>query len=215
MPPSLTRRRFLGLLVPACGFGLAKGMGTEGLDVRLADGLLRVSAPKLKFVTGQPLERLQNGAPVPFAFQLAVSTDRWASVLSRDIERFVFSYDLWEEKFAVARMGHPRKSVSHLSARAAEAWCVDELSLAPAGIGPEQPFWVRLDVRAENPAEQAELDRQESMSLTRLIEIFSRRTRGEQNRWTADGGPFRLSELRNNPRAGLPGHLSMDRGEAR
>ncbi len=209
------RRRFLGLLVPACGIGLAKGMESEGLDVWLAEGLLRVAAPKLKFVAGKPLERLQNGAPVPFAFQLAISTDRWATILSRDIERFVLSYDLWEEKFAVAKMGHPRKSVTHLSARAAEAWCVDELSLAPAGIGPSQPFWVRLDVRAENPAEQAELDRQENMSLTRLIEIFSRRTRGEQNRWIADAGPFRLSELKNNPRAALPASVSMNRGERR
>ncbi len=185
------------------------------MDVRLVDGRLRVTAPHLKFVSGKPLERLQNGAPVPFAFQLAVSTDRWATVLSRDIERFVFSYDLWEEKFAVAKAGYPRKSVSHLTARAAEAWCVDELSLAPSGVGAQQPFWVRLDVKAEDPAEQAELDRQESMSLTKLIEIFSRRTRGDQNRWVADAGPFRLDDLKKGPRASLPAHISMNRGERR
>jgi hypothetical protein len=212
MPPDITRRRLLGLLVPACGIGLAKGMESETLDVRLVEGFLRVSAPRLKFVSGKPLERLQNGAPVPFAIQLAVSTDRWATVLSRDIERFVFSYDLWEEKFAVVKMGYPRKSVSHLGARAAEAWCLDELALAPAGIEEKQPFWVQLDVRSENPAEQAELDRQESVSLTRLIEMFSRRTRGEQTRWLADAGPFRLEELEKGPRAGLPNHVSMNRG---
>lgn len=166
------------------------------MDVRFVDGRLRIVVPHLKFVSGKPLERLRNGAPVPFAFQLAISTDRWATVATRDIQRFVFSYDLWEEKFTVVKMGYPRKSVSHLAARAAEAWCLDELSLAPAGIGKKQPFWVRLDVRSENPAEQAELDRQESVSLTKLIEIFSRRTRGDQNRLLYDGGPFRLDEMK-------------------
>ncbi len=198
-----------------CGIGLAKGKESESLDLRLADGLLRIAAPNLKFVSGKPLERLQNGAPVPFAFQLAVSTDRWATVLSRDIQRFVFSYDLWEEKFAVVKMGYPRKSVSHLGARAAEAWCVNELALAPAGIGERQPFWVRLDVRSEDPAEQAELDRQDSVSLTRLIEMFSRRTRGEQNRWLADAGPFRLDDLKKGPRAAVPERLSLNRGGRR
>ena len=82
------------------------------------------------------------------------------------------------------------------SAGAAEAWCVGELSVAPGRIGEEQPFWVRLEVRAENPAEEAELDRQESVSLTRLIEIFGRRGRGEQSRWVAEAGPVELAELR-------------------
>lgn len=190
----ITRRRVLSWLLPACGMCLT--VDAESLDVRLTGDFIRVSAPQFRFVIGKPLERLQNGAPVPFAMQLSVSTDRWASVLQRDIERFVLSYDLWEEKFSAAKMGHPRKSVSNLSARQAEAWCVDGLSLAPGSIAPQQAFWVRLEVRAENPAEQAELERQESVSLTRLIEIFSRRARGEQTRWVAEAGPVRLAELR-------------------
>lgn len=196
MPSYITRRGFVGWLLPASGVCLAMTTEGDGLDVRLASERLRVAAPRLQFVTGKPLERLHNGAPVPFAFQLTVSTDHWASVLDRDIERFVLSYDLWEERFSVARMGHPRRSVSHLTARAAEAWCVDELSLEPARIADRQSFWVRLEVRAENPAEQAEIERQESVSLTHLIEIFSRRARGEQARWVAEAGPLRLAELR-------------------
>lgn len=202
MPSDITRRRMLSWLLPACGMCLT--VDAESLDVRLKDDSIRVSAPQLRFVTGKPLERLQNGAPVPYAIQLSVSTDRWASVLQRDIERFVLSYDLWGEKFSVARMGHPRKSASNLTARQAEAWCVDELSLAPGGIAQQQPFWVRLEVRAENPAEQAELDGQESVSLTRLIELFSRRSRGDQTRWTADAGPLRLADLRKTARGRAP-----------
>jgi hypothetical protein len=202
MPTDITRRRVLSWLLPACGMCLS--VDAESLDVRLKDDAIRVSAPQLRFVAGKALERLQNGAPVPYAIQLSVSIDRWVNVLLRDIERFVLSYDLWEEKFSVAKMGHPRKSVSRLTARQAEAWCVGELSLAPGGIAPQQPLWVRLEVRAENPAEQAELDNQEAVSLTRLIEIFSRRSRGDQTRWTAEAGPLRLADLRKTARGRAP-----------
>jgi len=197
MPAPITRRTFVGWLLPACGFALATE--GDGLDVRQAGGRLHVAAPQLRFLAGKPLERLQNGAPAPFAIQLSVSTDRWATVLQRDIERFVVSYDLWEERFAIVKAGAPRKSVSHLTARAAENWCVDEVSLPPAGMAERQPFWVRLEVRSENPAEQAELDRQDVMSLTRLIELFSRRTRGEQTRWTAEAGPLEMANLGKGP----------------
>jgi hypothetical protein len=196
MPSHITRRSFVGFLLPAAGACLTTAGEAERLEVRVAGERIRVAAPQLRFIVGKPLERLRNGAPVPFAFQLAVSADHWDSVLDRDIERFVLSYDLWEEKLAIAKLGPPRKSVSHLAASAAEAWCVGELSVAPGRIGEEQPFWVRLEVRAENPAEEAELDRQESVSLTRLIEIFGRRGRGEQSRWVAEAGPVKLAELR-------------------
>ena len=196
MPSHVTRRSFVGWLLPASRVCLAMTAESDGLEVRLASERIWVVAPRLRFVAGKPLERLRNGAPVPFAFQLAVSTDHWTSVLDRDIERFVLSHDLWEERFSIAKMGHPRRSVSHLTARAAETWCVDDLSVAPGRIAERQSFWVRLEVRAENPAEQAELERQESVSLTRLIEIFSRRARGEQTRWVAEAGPVRLAELR-------------------
>jgi hypothetical protein len=196
MPSPITRRRFVCWLAPASGLCLTMRAEDGGLEPRVVDERIRVAAPQLRFLEGAALERLRNGAPVPYALELALSMDRWATVAQRDIERFVLSYDLWEERFSIAKMGHPRKSISHLTARAAETWCVDELSLPCRGMPDRQQFWVRLQVRAENPAEQAELDRQDSMSLTRLIEIFSRRTRKEQTGWVSEAGPLRLAELR-------------------
>ncbi len=196
MPIPISRRRFIAWLAPATGMCVTMQAEAGGAEVRLNDGTLRVVAPQLRFIAGSALERLKNGAPVPYALQLALSTDRWATILQRDIERFVLSYDLWEEKFSVAKMGHPRKAVAHLAARAAEAWCVDELSVPCTALSQEQPFWIRLDVRAENPAEQAELDRQDAMSLTKLIEIFSRRMKKDQTGWVMEAGPMRLAELR-------------------
>ncbi len=191
----ITRRKLLYLLLPASGACFSRALPDEAMDPRLEVGQIRVSAPQLRFVSGRALERLQNGGLVPFALQFALSTDRWNSVFHRDIERFVFSYDLWEEKFSIAKLGNPRRSVSRLSARAAEAWCIQEMTLPQAGLAPEQPFWLRLEARAENPAEDPHVMTEEGVSLTRLVELFSRRSRGGDSRWSIDAGPFRLASL--------------------
>jgi hypothetical protein len=198
LPMQMTRRSLLSLF-PAAGASLfaqaaaAAAPRSERLEPRLEEGRIHVSAPELQFVSGTPLERLENGAPVPFALQLALSADRFSTILQRDIERFVFSYDLWEEKFSIARLGSPRKSVSHLTARASEAWTVGEMSLAPAGAA---PFWLRLEARAENPSEDWAAPDEDVMSLTRLVEIFSRRARTDPARWSVEAGPFRLAGLK-------------------
>ncbi len=194
-PYRITRRKLLYLLLPASGACFSKSLPDEALDPRLEPGEIRVSAPQLRFVSGSALERLRNGGLVPFALQLALSTDRWATVTHRDIERFVFSYDMWEETFSIAKLGNPRRSVSRLSARAAESWCIQELTLPQAGLAPQQPFWLRLEARAENPAEDTHIMTEEGVSLTRLVEIFSRRSHGGDSRWSIDAGPFRLALL--------------------
>jgi hypothetical protein len=159
------------------------------------NGQIRISAPKFHFVTGRALERLRNGSPVPFAVQLALSTDRWATIAQRDIERFVVSYDLWEEKFSISKLGSPHKSASHLSIQTTEAWCIEEMAVAPASAAGDPAFWLRLEVRAENPGEDTPLLTDEGVSLSRLVELFSRRARTDQSRWLVEAGPFRLAEL--------------------
>ncbi len=180
-------------------------LAAETLEPRMVDGKIRVSVPQLHFVTGTALTRLHNGAPVPFAIQLALSTDRWITVAQRDIQRFVFSYDLWEEKFSISKLGSPRRSVSHLNSRAAETWCVDEMAVAPGNLAGNQPFWLRIDVRSENPGDaDAPLLTEDGMSLSRLVELFSRKARNEQTRWTAEAGPFQLASLTRAGRGGAP-----------
>jgi hypothetical protein len=193
----------MGCLLPASGVCFSMSLATETMEPRLVDGKIRVAAPHLHFVMGHALERLHNGAPVPFAMQLALSTDRWLTVVQRDIERFVVSYDLWEEKFLISKLGSPHKSVSHLNTWAAETWCVEEMAVPPAGVDERQPFWLRLEVRAENPGDaDAPLLTEEGVSLTRLVELFSRRTRNEQTRWVADAGPFRMASMARAGHAG-------------
>lgn len=156
---------------------------------------IHVAAPQLRFLTGRPLERLKNGASVMFLSQLILSTDAHRTVFRRFPERFVVSYDLWEEKFSVARLGNPR-TVSHLSAGAVEAWCLESMVVSAAGLDPYRDFWLRLQMRATNSKEEAAVLGEPGISITRLIEVFSRRPRSEQPEWTLDAGPLRLAQLR-------------------
>lgn len=191
MPMAQIARRCL-LAGLAAGFTLP----AQQLVPRLANDHILVSAPQLRFLAGKVLERLHNGAPVVIALQLSLSSDGWTSVGLRDIVRFVISYDLWEEKFSVVRLGRPAGSASHLSAEAAQAWCIDALALPTAGLAENRPFWIKLEGRAEDPKEEAGREAEDAVSLARLVELFSRRTHSRQERWAAQAGPLRLADLR-------------------
>jgi hypothetical protein len=171
-------------------------LGTPDLAARLDGDELRVAAPSLHILTGKPLERLHNGATVGFAFQLTLTTAPGSTPWARSIERFVVSYDLWEEKFSVARLGKVRRSASHLSAGAAESWCLDNLALTTAGYPPNRPFWLRLEVRADDPQGGLGVVDEPGINLTRLVEIFSRPPRAQQPRWQLEAGPLLLAEVR-------------------
>ncbi len=183
------------LLAACLALGLQRAASAQSLAPRLDGELLRVSAPNLHFLAGKPLERLRNGAPVAFAAQLSLSLDAAHTVRKRVAGRFVVSYDLWEEKFSVSRPGNPPRSASRLTPAAAEVWCLDQLALPASSLGADQPFWLQLEVRAESPKESRNVVGEPGISLTRLIEIFSRPSRDPEARWIEPGGPFRLADL--------------------
>lgn len=172
------------------------GWCAQTIEVRADGGMLRASAPQVHFLAGNPLERLHNGASVIFAVQITLLANRRTDVLRRAASRFAVSYDLWEEKFAVTRLGKPRHSVSHLSAREAEAWCLDELRVPVSGLPPDSPFWVRLEVRAEEVSDESLSEEESGFTLARLVELFSRSPAREQPHWEEEVGPLRLRDLR-------------------
>jgi hypothetical protein len=160
-----------------------------------ADALL-VTAPRLHFLTGKPLERMRNGASVTYDMQLSILSENRQYVLRRGFERFVVSYDLWEEKFSATRMRTARTSASHLTAEAAESWCLDHLSVPASGLATEKPVYVRLDIRAQEPKDRRSIDDDASISLSRLIEIFSRAGNpASGTQWRAEAGPISLQNL--------------------
>ena len=186
----VTRRLWLAAGVTApLGWSLA----VPHLLVRREGDKLRISAPQIRFLNGKPLEQLKNGANVGFVSQITITAD--SNVLLRQVDRFVVSYDLWEEKFSATRLGPPMRSASRLSVPMAEAWCLDELAPIPAALTASHPFWIKLELRAEDPKESAAIVGEPGINLTRLVEIFSRPPRNLQPRWTETEGPLRLRDL--------------------
>jgi hypothetical protein len=189
----ISRRSWLlaGLALP-----VSRAFAPVTLSVTWDGDSLHVAAPQLHFLTGKPLERLKDGAAVMFLSQLTVSIDENRTIFRRLPERFVISYDLWEEKFSVTRLGGMAHTASHLTAGAAEAWCVESMVVSASGIDPTRPLWLRLELRAADPREEAAVIGDLGISITRLIEVFGRRPRFEQPHWTLDAGPLKLSELK-------------------
>ena len=107
----------------------------------------------------------------------------------------VFSYDLWEERFSVARADEPKTSASHLTAAAAEAWCVDLLSLPASAAPADKTFVVKLECSLrEEDAQPA--DAPATATLTGLIDLLSRKARATPPRWEAVSRPLRLADLK-------------------
>jgi hypothetical protein len=181
--------------------GLAFAMWAEDLLVSSRENYLQFSAPRLHFLTGKSLDRLHNAAEVPFDFRLTLWSGVRTRIFVNQAERFVVSYDLWEEKFSVSKLSAPRKATAHLTAQAAEAWCLEQMPLDVAGLDANQPFWVRLEVRAQQARSGGTLFGREKLteagiSLIGLVEIFSRPAQTDQPNWTIDAGPFTMTEVR-------------------
>ena len=70
---------------------------SKPLQVARQGNRLVVSAPQLHFIVGKPLEQLHNGASVTYLFSVTLT----GADPIRIRQRFVLSYDLWEEKFSV------------------------------------------------------------------------------------------------------------------
>lgn len=187
--------------------GLAFAMAAEELILSTAESRLEFSAPRLHFLVGKPLERLRNASEVPFDFKITLWSGTRSHVLRQAQDRFVVSYDLWEEKFAVTKLVTPRRTARHLTDAAAEAWCLQQMSQDVTGVGANEPLWARLEIRAQD-GKEAGLPfgrgniTDSGISLTSLIEIFSRPAATTQPHWQVETGPVTLDELRRVRRRG-------------
>jgi len=171
----LTRRTAIAgpIAVAALITGVAFAVGVANpLEVHLDGDFLRISAPRLTFVNGSALDRLKNGSTVAFVGQLTVSSAPNSVVAdARTVARFALSYDLWEEKFSIARFGDrpdARRSISHLSATAAEHWCLDSMTIPFAQLPQEKPFYVQFDLRLEDPRDFSKIVGDPGINITRL-----------------------------------------------
>jgi len=160
---------------------------------------LHVKAPEFSFIRGGALDRLKEGRPVRFDFSLAVLSGRGGPVVMQTRQSFNLSYDLWEERFAVTRIGPPSpgfgaaNSISHLTAKDAEAWCLEHLPLSASNIARGRPFWIRIQYQVvdRDPAPNPEED---ALTLRNLIDVLSRRRKTGEQGDLLEAGPFRLPD---------------------
>jgi hypothetical protein len=173
---------------------LAMTVSTQGLLVRRVSGDIHVSAPSLHFLTGKSLARLHDGAAVPFDFQLVIGSGGKNNVVARALERFTVSYDVWEEKFSVVRMSDLRRSSRRMPAAGAESWCLDHIVIPAAALPSGEQLWARLEIRSAESQEPP--SSASGINIATLIEIFSRPTRPQQDRWSMESAPFQLADLK-------------------
>jgi hypothetical protein len=192
-------------LVAAFLSGFAVAMWAEDVILTWRDHQLLFAAPRLHFLTGKPLERLRNAASVPFDFQITLWSGNRNHLFRSRAERFVVSYDLWEERYSVTELSTPRKTAAHMTAQAAETWCLEQIPLDVTGLDGRETFWARLEVRASEDKNagrdngklfgRANIS-ESGISLNGLVEIFSRPAPAGMPHWVLDTGPLTLDEVR-------------------
>jgi len=186
--------------------GLALAMLAEDLILDAHDNRLEFSAPRLHFLSGKPLERLRNAAEVDFLFQITLWSGDRSRVARSAADQFVVSYDLWQETFSVIKTQSPRRTGSHFTAAAAEAWCVEQMTMDVTGLPGSEPLWARLEVRAQDGAKESVPPfgtgniTDNGLSLNSIVKIFSRPPPSPQSRFVLDAGPVTLDALRGRRR---------------
>ena len=169
----------------------------DSLAVRLDGDYLRISLPDVDFLKGKPLDRLKDGASVAFIGKVSVTlSPNSLRPVTDHVATFAMSYDIFEERFSITKMQAPARTVSHLSAQAAENWCLDNLIIDRGQLPADKPFYVQLDLRVDDPRDPLGIIGDPGINFTRLIEIFGRPPRSPQERWLYNGGPFKLADLK-------------------
>jgi hypothetical protein len=196
-PRSLLSNGLVWLVTLAFIASPAMRLSAQTLTVTTSGDALHLQAPGFGFIHGEALDRLRSGRSLRFDFDLTALTRPGGAILRQIRQSFTLSYDLWEERFAVTRLGAPSRSVSHLTSMSAEAWCLDQLTLpvsALGRLGRDTPFWIRLEYRVVDRDRPPDADAGAGFTLRSLIELLSRRPTPDELRGTVDAGPFRLSD---------------------
>lgn len=180
--------------------GMALAMVAEDLILKNHNNRLEFSAPHTDFFAGSPIARLQNAAEVPFVIKTTLWSGNRSHVFTSAVDRFIVSFDLWEKTYSVVKVEAPRKTASHLTAKAAQEWCINQMSLDTTGLSGNEPLWARLEIRAEDPPRDGNwlgdsVNSSGISLISSLIEIFGRPA-GSQPHWTLDYPQFTLDSLK-------------------
>jgi hypothetical protein len=157
---------------------------------------VRVQGPGLGLglLKGDTLTRLKDGRAVRVEFDLTVLPGPGGGAAAHARQTFVLSYDLWEERFAVTLVGPPARSTSYLTAAAAEAWCLEHVTIPVGQLGKlrDAPFWIRLEYRVPDGDSEPVRNEESGLSLRGMIEALSRRSKTGGQSHAVEAGPFRI-----------------------
>lgn len=168
----------------------------DSLKLRLRGEQLFVSTQRIDLLEPEAImSRLRSGSTVAFDFHLALWVGTKNNLRRRSFERFVVSYDLWEEKFAVTNLRKPRSSAAGLSKKQIETWCLDKIALPAVNLTGESNVWAKLEIRTVDPRQDEALFRSEGISVTDLVELISRPGRKDEPRWAFESGAVRVTDL--------------------
>jgi len=189
-----TCRILLPLIVSILGF-IALSQSRALIVERRGDEL-HIAAPQLRFLQGKALERLHNGSAVAFLITLTAAAEHARKPAFTLRERFVVSFDLWEEKYSVVQGGPEGRSASRLTSAMAEAWCLENMPVPVRAIPERQQFVIKLECSVdENEAENGNGENS-TLTLSGLIDIFGRKGSEAPLRWEASTGPLRLGDIK-------------------
>ena len=184
------------LLLLIFSFLPALRVSAQSISLQPDGDHMHVKAPQLHFLSGKAVEKLRNGSAVTYIITLAAtpSRQRKAALLAR--EKFVVSFDLWEEKYSVVQDKSGGRAASHLASDMAEAWCLDNMPIPVRSIPDRQPFMIRLECFIEESEGNESGEGYSGLTLAAIIDVFSRKKREEPLRWEAAAGPFLLDDLK-------------------
>jgi len=195
----VTRRPFRHVVPITFTLLLWAALGAQAkVSVNRTGDAVTVKAPDFTFIKGEPLARLKDGRSVRVDLELAVLPKAGATGVTQTRQTFVLSYDLWEERFAVTLVGvpgTPSRSAAYLTSAAAEAWCLEQLTVsanALGTLGKDVPFWVRLEYRILDGDAAPAAGPNGAYSLQGLIDAMSRRRKSQEWTHSIEAGPFRL-----------------------
>jgi hypothetical protein len=185
------------LLIVVVGIlGASLPAKSEFLIVERHGDHLEVSAPQIHFLEGKALETLHNGSTVTYDISLAVVAERAEKPALLLRERFLVSFDLWEEKYSVVQAGPDGRAASRLTAAMAEAWCLENMPIPLRAVPERQSFVVRLECHIKEEEKGSGGKNNSGLTLATLIEIFSRKRETEPPNWQATSELLRLDDLR-------------------
>jgi hypothetical protein len=193
LTPVVRRAAGLALLALACA-ALPRGLAAQSLTVRAAGDMLQVRGSGLRLIEGVVADHLKDGRSVRVDFEMTIFDKAQGAAVTQNRQSFTLSFDLWEQRYAVTRTGAPRRSISHLMSRDAEAWCLENLSIPLTALGRfarDLPFWVRLEYRVQDQPSPAP-EPGPLFALGTLIDALSRRRAEEALGQSFESGPFRI-----------------------